>query len=106
MNAGLLRDKVTLQQPVGETRNDCNEIVAIYESAGTTWARIEPLTGNELFKAKTINAEMSYRVSMRYRSDIKTTWRIVDGTRTLEILSIADRNNRHVELELSCKEVH
>lgn len=62
------------------------------------------MAGREYYQARAINAEISHRVTIRYRSGLKTSWRLLYGTRALEIISIADVEEKHIELELLCKE--
>lgn len=104
MNPGQLRSRVTLLRP-SQVRNDCNELVTAYESAGAVWAKVEPLAGGESQKGKQIHADANYLVTIRYNPTVERTWRLRHGSVDLEILSIVDTGTRHVELVLSCKEV-
>lgn len=102
--AGKYRHQVYLQAPAKTFDTEGQEVVT-WTTVATVWAEIVPLTGREYFQAKAVNAEIADRVTLRYRRGIKTTWRLLYGVRALEIISVADVEEKHIELELLCKEV-
>lgn len=69
------------------------------------WASIEPLSGREFFAAQQSNSEVTHKVNVAYNSTIKDNMGIVYGTRSLEILYKIDPEERHIELNLMCKEL-
>lgn len=112
MRIGRLRNRVTIQQLV-QTKNDYNEEVESWEDyvldgkTQTVWAEIEDLRGREYHQARQVPAaEVTTRVRIRYRSDIKAlTFRIIHGTRILGIQSVIEPEGRRCRLELMCKEI-
>lgn len=73
-------------------------------NCGEAWARIEPFTGREFFYAHQIQAEVTHRVTTRFREDVTADMRISAGGRILEIESIVDLNEDHQFLEFFCRE--
>ncbi|MMZ64143.1 Phage head-tail joining protein [compost metagenome] len=69
-----------------------------------TWADVYPLRGRELFAAQQASAEVTSRITIRYRTGIDRTMKVVyDGTE-FEILYIIHTDYAKRELQLMCKE--
>jgi SPP1 family predicted phage head-tail adaptor len=103
IRAGDLRHRVTLQSPT-VTQNDLGEDTTTWPEAGTFWAAVNPLSGNELFRAKQVNAEVTHEIEMRWTPLVTPANRIKFGTRIFEILSAINVEERNKKLLLSCKE--
>jgi len=76
---------------------------------GTRWAQVEPLAGREFMEAGKMEARHTHRIKMRYYdssfNSVEYYIVLIEGTRTLEINSIADIMEKNWELELMCTEV-
>lgn len=103
MNPGKLDRRITILNPIGETENEMEEIVLGLEEVATVWASVEALRGREYLEAQKIRAEVTYRVIIRYRNDIKPTMRIKFDNRELEIQSVIEIGRKKY-LELMCIE--
>ena len=68
------------------------------------WAKVEPLSGSEYFKAHQTQVEVTHRVTMRYRADVDEKMRIVYGEKILEIESILDVDSAHQRMEIMARE--
>lgn len=104
MRAGQLRHRIVLQQ-LTTTQNEFGEPVQTWTTFATVYAAVEPLRGREFFAAQQITAELSVRIRIRYRSDVKPAWRAVWGAHTYDIQDVIDVDGRHTELQLMCREV-
>lgn len=104
MRIGELRHRVTLQQKE-VTEDELKQQAEIWTDMATVWAAVEPLSGREYFAAKQINAELSVRVTIRYRKDVTPDTRIVFGSRIFEVLSVVNPKERCESLILMCREV-
>lgn len=104
MRAGLLRHRVMLQRPVQDLDPQGNP-VTVWEDVGEVWAAVEPLRGREQIEAQQAFGEVTTRVRIRYRPDVRKSWRIVWEGRVLEVRSPVDVRGMHVEWELLCAEV-
>lgn len=104
--AGELRHRITITKPrvIGQT--SFGEDAIEHEEVGTFSARIESLTGRELYLAQQRWAEARYRITMRYQPGVslRREYTIEWNGQTLDILDIADRDNRRQWLELTCKD--
>lgn len=100
MRAGQLRHRVTLQRPEGTSGFTD---VAIRIPAAI--ALVTPGTAEALrFGAPTSTGH--YKVTMRYRRDVKAEWRIVDeGGRVFQIAGYGDPDGRRRELHVFATEI-
>jgi len=102
MRAGELRHRVIIQQKY--VTQDAEGITTeSWADIATVWAAIEPLRGREFFDAAAVNAEVTTRIRIRYRSGIVPAMRVVYGSQVYEIESVIDVGGRRRELELLCK---
>lgn len=108
MRAGTLRRRVTIQEQVS-TQDASGQPVDTWNPIATNptvWASVEDLSGKEALRDGAFTAQITTTVTMRYRSDLKSGMRIVDGTRTLEIAAPPiDKDGRRRALEILCKEI-
>jgi SPP1 family predicted phage head-tail adaptor len=104
IRAGELNCRVTLQSAT-ETQDDYGAPVPGWATTATVWGEVVDLSGREFFAAQQVNAEVSTRIRIRYRTDVTPKMRAIANGRTLEILSVLDPEGRKRELHLMCKEV-
>jgi SPP1 family predicted phage head-tail adaptor len=104
MRIGDLRHRVTLQKKT-ITEDALKQQSEAWVSVATVWAAVEPLSGREYFAAKQVNAEISVRITIRYRKGITPDMRVVFGDRAFEVLSVVNPKERCESLVLMCREV-
>ena len=105
MRAGRLIHRIALYAPQ-RARDD-------YASVTTTWvevatdvaANVRDLVGKNFYAAAQEKLEVGPEVRIRWRRDVKSTWRVVFGKRTLEVNQAQDPDGRRRELVLYCKEI-
>ena len=68
----------------------------------TARAKIEPLTGRELFAAQQVNAETTTRITIRYRTGVDASMRIQYAGVNYNIQSIIDLDMRRALLIMLC----
>lgn len=103
--AGELRHRITLVQPGGTT----SATGGVTPGAGTTFAENVPAAissslGREVLQASQLNASVSHVIRMRYMAGVTPAMTVTFEDRTLQILSVLDVDERHVELQLLCAE--
>lgn len=103
MESGRLRHRVTIQQrsgmdALGEPLNWVDVV--------TTWATIEPVSGREFEEGKSIEAEVTHKVWLRWRPGLTLTpaMRVVYQGRALEISSVVNVGERNRVYLLLCRE--
>ena len=102
MNAGTLRDRVTVQQAT-ENRNRLGESISEWATFTEVWASVQGVSAREFLLAGQQQVEVSHRVKMRYLNGLTPQMRLLWRGRTLEIISILEHENRSVH-ELICQE--
>ena len=100
---GEYNRRIFFQQAV-KTGDGYGGQIESWANCGEAWAKIEPLTGREFFFAHQIQAEVTHRVTTRFRQDVKEDMRISAGGRILEIESIIDIDEAHQFLQFFCRE--
>ena len=102
---GPMRERVLLQRPV--RANDAangGEITRV--DVATVWARVEAPTTSKNVIAEAVRLSASYTITIRHRSDIQPSWRLVWDGKPLEIASIGPALDvRRRYLVLTCNEV-
>lgn len=104
MQIGRLRHRVALQT-VSEARSSTGAVTETWNTTATVWAEVVDLAGREFWDARQVNAELTARIRIRYRSGIVPKMRAVFGARTFDIQSVIDPEGRRRELVLMCREL-
>lgn len=102
IDAGKLDRRVTLLKPI---YNEFEDEITGYQPMVKVWAAVAPTFAQEISEALRTVATVLVPIIIRYRTDIDSRWRIVDGPHTYEIKGIIDIARRRVQLQLSCEEV-
>jgi SPP1 family predicted phage head-tail adaptor len=68
------------------------------------WADVRPVRSTDRTQDGHFQAVRLARVTIRYRSGVKSKMRVVIGSRVLEIVSVVDLDERHRQLDLLCEE--
>lgn len=59
----------------------------------------------EIIRGRQVHGEATHRLTIRWRDDVTSANRIVEGTRTYELLSAFDPDDRKQVLECDAKEL-
>jgi len=104
MQAGKLRHRIEVQNNT-PVRDTTGQPVASWAVTATVRAAIEPLQGRELLIAQQATPTITHRITLRHRS-LTPEQRLVEagGTRTFEIISVANKRERNHELVVMCIE--
>ena len=86
MNPGDLRETISLERDVVTRVNGVE--VRVKQVYGTCRAKVDFLSGNELFKANAVNTDVNVRVLVRYRTDVLTAHRVLYDGKSLEIKAV------------------
>jgi SPP1 family predicted phage head-tail adaptor len=101
MQAGKLRYPVSIERPV-QIKQPGGGLVTTWVEVSREWVDIEGISGSEFVAALALQAQTIYRIKMRYREDLVTTWRIREGVKIYEITAILPDSRRR-RFELMCK---
>lgn len=104
MDAGRLDKRVTLRSKV-VAQDAWGAPVETWSDVATVWAAIEPLSGREFFAAAQVQAEQLTRITIRHRSGVTPSLRVVWGDRSFDVQAVIDWRERHEFLQLMCREL-
>lgn len=101
--AGKLRHRIALTA-LQTTTSPYGETVTEYVPAGEVWADVAPLSMKEHIASQALQAPITHRITIRFRSDITAEWRIQFRGKTYGIHSIlpdAESGLGHLTIEAS-----
>ena len=74
--AGMLRHRVRIEELISE-RDSEGVLQQSWELVATVWASVEPLSAREFVASSATQSKVVARITIRYRSGVKPTMRIV-----------------------------
>lgn len=77
MQAGRLRHRVKIQKPVNIQDPVTGVITPSWQDTVSVWAEVYPLSAREFVAAQAGQAEISARITIRYRPDLTAKHRII-----------------------------
>lgn len=104
MTAGARNKRVTLLQRVTTVGAE-GEPVDTWIPAASVWAEVRPLSAIERLQAGQLQEQVSHAVTILWRSDVTHESRLQFGDRVLDVLTVEDRTEGKVELDLRCQEI-
>lgn len=81
--------------------------VYVHTPICTRWARVEPITGREVWNAEQVQADVTHRVTVRFDETIQANavrWSFDYNGRIFEVRSARDIDEARRFLELLCVE--
>ena len=104
MKIGELRKRIEILEVV-ETRDGYGGITPSWITAYRAWAKVEDLTGRELYQAEQTSEQATARFTIRYRKEFKndgltSKMTILYQGKTYDIKSISDLEQAHREVEM------
>lgn len=106
MKAGILRHRLKLQER-GFISQDptTGELIYGWVDIADVWGRVEPLSARDFIAASAVQSEVSARITIRYRTDVTPTTRILHRDRIYNITGVLADNRSGLEyLTLPVKE--
>lgn len=101
---GALRERVILQ-----ARSDATDaigaVVYSWATVATLWARVRPVNSRESTIADRIAATAFYEVTIRHRSDVSPTGRLVWRNRVLNVVGITNPDERRAYIALMVQDM-
>lgn len=94
MRAGRLDRRAQLRHAVLPANDANGQRKPTFTAYATVWARKEEISGREYFAAEAKQAENTVRFTIRYRSDVLSTDRLVCEGRDYEVIQFSEINRR------------
>lgn len=104
MKIGKLRHRITIQEYT-VSQDSYGAGIESWADRATAYASVSPISGKELYTAQQLHAEVTTKITMRYMDGITPKMRVFFNSRSFEILSVLNFEERNVELNLLCKEL-
>lgn len=105
--ASSLRHRVTLQQEI-QTADGAGGYVRSWQDVADLWAEINSITaksyGQERFFAGKIQAEITHKITIRYRAGVTADMRLLFGSSIFNIRSVLNKDENNETLELLVEE--
>ncbi len=108
MFAGQLRHTITIQRRTS-TLDDYGQKVNTWSTVATTRANIRPVGGKEQKAGMEMMAKLTHTVAVRYQSALvppleASTWRVMFGTRVLNIVNSRNLEEKNRWIIFECEE--
>jgi len=104
MKIGDLNKRITLQAPTKVSDGMGGFSTVFSAVASSIAAAIWPVSASDTIQANATVMVVTHRIRIRYRSVLKTSWRVSWGGRYFTIVSIIDPSMDHKFLDLLVKE--
>jgi SPP1 family predicted phage head-tail adaptor len=104
LQIGKLDQRVVLQS-LGASSNDFGEVIKSYTTVATVWGHVISQKGSESFEAARTESTRTIKIKIRYRSDVKTDWRIQWMGESYNVTDVDRSLRRQGELWLMCESV-
>jgi len=105
MRIGDLRHRISLEAPTKVSDLMGGWTITWKEMAADIAAAIWPTSASEQIKSMGVTMTMSHRIRIRYRSDIRSNWRLKYKNSYFDIASIVNPNMENRTLDLIIKAV-
>ena len=102
MSIGRMRYEVALQKPTN-TRDTGGGITESFTTLSNIFADIEQTRGNESLRQGQVKEQTTFILTIRYRKDIGTNYRILYDEDAYNIRNIKNVDNRNRYLEVECQ---
>jgi SPP1 family predicted phage head-tail adaptor len=101
MEAGRLRDRVTIEQP-GTVRSASGAAAPAWSAFATVYAPIRPLTMRERVSGAQLAPEVDTEIEIRFLDGVTAGMRVVAGTEVYGIDGAVDPERKRARLVLRC----
>ncbi|WP_036296818.1 head-tail adaptor protein [Methylosinus sp. PW1] len=101
---GEMRLRMTLEAPV-DTPDDSGGMMRVYVTLGDIWVKLIPLSADARFVEQRQELAIQWIAQARWRGDVTSEMRLVDGQRRLRVISAYDPDGRRRFLLCHCEEI-
>lgn len=102
IDIGALDRRLVLQAP-SESGDGAGGVIRDYAAVTTLWASVTPVSSRGDSEAERLGAALRLRIVIRFRSDVTTRHRLVDGTHIYRIVAVRETGRRRF-LEIDAEE--
>ncbi len=99
-----MRERVDIYSQM-QMRDAAGAISTTWNFVASCWARVKPLSANQIILAGRDEGVMTHMITVRYRRDISTNSRIVWRTRTLDVQGVRDTSEQRQFITVFVREI-
>jgi len=103
MKIGELNKRITLMYQT-KVPDGMGGFTVSWVTAAEIFGAIWPVSAKEVIEAAQPTMTVTHRIRIRYRANLKSSWRIKFANRYFNIVSIIDINMQHKFLDILMKE--
>ena len=96
---GGMKRRIMLQRPA-KTEDEGGGRRVVYQDVANVWASVEPISSREYFFAQQERADVTHKIRIRFRTDVKNNWRVRYGSAQFLVDSIIDIGGERRFMEL------
>lgn len=96
MNAGDLRDRITIRRPA-DVPDGKGGYDQSWSTVATVWAEVKSINGREAVIGSVLQGVSHFQIRIRYREDIQVSDQVLWRGRELSVHTAEDRDGRKVE---------
>lgn len=104
-NVGAMRERVAIYSQA-QAVDGVGDITTTWMQVATCWARMEPLSANQVERAGRDDAIRRYQMTIRYRTDITTNSRVVWRGRRFDVEGVTDETEQRQFLTVFLSELN
>lgn len=87
------------------TTEATGQVTQSWSTVATVWASIHPVKAEETWRDEQLRATVTHKITIAYRADVTPQMRGTYGGRTFRFISVVNRDEANVELEIMAAEV-
>lgn len=104
-DAGAMRERVTIYAQT-QNADDAGDISTTWTEVATCWARMRPLSANQVERAGRDDAIRRYQMTIRYRTDVTTNSRVIWRGRRFDVNGVSDETEQRQFLTVFLSELN
>ena len=105
VHVGKMRHRLTVKTRAAAQETTYGSWVTANTTDSIRWASIEPITGRERIRAGQQVPEATHLIRMRYNTAVSPSDTLHKGSRTFEVMSVINLDERDIVIECMCKEL-
>lgn len=102
IDIGALDRRLILQAP-SESGDGAGGVIRDYAAVTTLWASVTPMSARGDSEAERLGAALRLRIVIRFRGDVTTQHRLIDGAHVYRIVAVRESGRRRF-LEIDAEE--
>lgn len=103
MSGIRMRERVAIKVKA-RAKDDLGTDIVTETTLATVWAKVQPLRGQEAKDVGRLAPKQLYLITIRHRTDLTTDNLIVWDSKTLNIRSVQNRDERSQFLSMECED--